>query len=145
MDTSLPAKTCSECKIPQLLSEFSYRSDKPHLLRSQCKQCLRDRANRNNAESKEQRRLIQEAKREPARQYVYEYFQTHPCVDCGESNWMVLEFDHVHGDKLMNVSKMMAHSLDLIIAEIAKCESVCANCHKIRTYARAGSWRMRYV
>ncbi|UYL87865.1 HNH endonuclease [Gordonia phage Malisha] len=64
------------------------------------------------------------------------------CVDCG---WAVhpraLEFDHLPGSgKVQNIAHMVAnttYSLDDIKAEIAKCEVVCANCHRIRTYDRA--------
>jgi hypothetical protein len=43
---------------------------------------------------------------EEGRQYVWSYLSTHPCVDCGESNPIVLESDHVRGRKKMIVSQM---------------------------------------
>lgn len=59
------------------------------------------------------------------------------CVDCGESDIVVLEFDHV-GNKRANVSELawsMA-SLSRLEAEIACCEVRCCNCHRRRTAAR---------
>jgi hypothetical protein len=59
------------------------------------------------------------------------------CVDCGYAeNPRALEFDHVRGEKLDAVSRLVTKrsSLDVILAEIAKCEVRCANCHKIRTW-----------
>lgn len=52
----------------------------------------------------------------------------------------VLEFDHTKDDKEYNVGDLIAKgaSLDKLKLEIAKCEVVCANCHKIRTYTRRG-------
>lgn len=140
------AKYCSTCHTVKPISEFSKRADKPHLCRSKCKQCTRDYANNRNADPKvrAERIAINEAKRELTRKYVYDYLSTHPCVDCGEDNWVVLEFDHVRGDKWKNVCDIMAKSLQEVIDEIAKCESVCANCHKIRSYTRAGTWRINY-
>lgn len=46
--------------------------------------------------------------------------------------------DHVRGDKVGNVSWLMNRSQgrDKVLAEIAKCDLVCANCHRIRTFER---------
>lgn len=71
-----------------------------------------------------------ERARSERRQFLRGYLATHPCVDCGESDPAVLEFDHLH-DKRMDVTRM-AHagwSLDAIRREIAKCEVRCANYH----------------
>jgi hypothetical protein len=59
------------------------------------------------------------------------------CVDCGNKDWRVLEFDHL-GDKESGVSRMIATNLSLgrIMAEIDKCEIRCANCHRIKTFER---------
>ena len=59
------------------------------------------------------------------------------CVDCGVNNHIVLDFDHLR-DKKYNVSRMIhdGFSWKAIKREIAKCEVVCANCHRIRTHFR---------
>jgi hypothetical protein len=59
------------------------------------------------------------------------------CADCDTADWRVLEFDHLR-DKEHNVSDMggSSRSEAAIMAEIEKCEVVCANCHRIRTYER---------
>jgi hypothetical protein len=59
------------------------------------------------------------------------------CVDCGAKNHIVLDFDHIK-EKKYNVSRMVhdGFSWEAIKKEIAKCEIVCANCHRIRTYKR---------
>jgi len=63
--------------------------------------------------------------------------ETSGCVDCGVTNPIVLDFDHLH-DKKYNVSRMIhdGFSWAAIKKEIAKCEVVCANCHRIRTHNR---------
>jgi hypothetical protein len=71
---------------------------------------------------------------------VLEYLLTHPCVDCGETDPVVLEFDHLR-DKLGNISAMYGHAWRSILAEIAKCDVVCANCHRRRTARRVGAFR----
>ena len=51
---------------------------------------------------------------EAARQYVWDYLATHACVDCGETDPRLLEFDHVRGKKKVAVSQLATgrHSLD---------------------------------
>jgi hypothetical protein len=62
-----------------------------------------------------------------------------PCEDCGNSfPPYVLDFDHRDpGKKLFAITTGSAHlkSRDKLIAEIEKCDIVCANCHALRTYA----------
>lgn len=63
------------------------------------------------------------------------------CLDCA-ANWppYILEFDHVpeRGPKLFNLSQAGGRSWSAILAEIAKCDLVCANCHRYRTFKRLG-------
>ena len=73
---------------------------------------------------------------------IYDYLSTHPCVDCGETNPIVLEFDHL-GDKTDTIAHMvgMGVSLERIKKEVAKCEVRCANCHRIKTVNERGWFR----
>ena len=61
------------------------------------------------------------------------------CVDCGYNEHpAALDFDHMPGtEKLFNIGQEKHRALDQLLAEIAKCELVCANCHRIRTVSRA--------
>ena len=70
------------------------------------------------------------------RQQVWDYLLLHPCVDCGISDPVVLEFDHVRGDKEINISDALLRgwSYSRILSEIEKCEVRCANCHRLRTH-----------
>jgi hypothetical protein len=58
----------------------------------------------------------------------------HPCVDCGETDIRVLEFDH-RRDKRGNVTKLARDEcgIETLRAEVAKCEIRCGNCHRRRT------------
>jgi len=80
-------------------------------------------------------------KREEARHYIFTYLSNHPCVDCGESDPMVLTFDHVRGSKKMNISQMVnqGYSFDALQAEIDKCEVRCGNCHMRKEKERRGT------
>ncbi len=56
----------------------------------------------------------------------------------------MLDFDHVKGDKIENVSIMInsGASLERLILEIEKCEIRCANCHRRKTAKDFGSYRL---
>ena len=73
------------------------------------------------------------------REYVRSLKEATPCADCGNHfPHVCMDFDHIGDDKTHAVARLVAgaRSLDLIKAEIAKCEIVCANCHRIRTFSR---------
>jgi hypothetical protein len=76
-----------------------------------------------------------------ARAHVEPYLRSHPCIDCGETDVRVLQFDHCRGQKKAEVSRLIreGYSLEVIKAEMAKCDVVCANCH-IRRTARQFCW-----
>lgn len=62
-----------------------------------------------------------------------------PCMDCNvRYPYFVMELDHVRGEKQFNVSRAATGSTSIgkVQEEIAKCDVVCANCHRIRTWER---------
>jgi hypothetical protein len=66
-------------------------------------------------------------------------FRDMPCVDCGSRfHPCALDFDHREpSTKLFTVTRMVGRAAtDVILAEVAKCDIVCANCHRVRTTAR---------
>lgn len=71
------------------------------------------------------------------RRWVDHYLSTTPCVDCGEDDREVLEFDHRDPSAkhftIGDSKNRMSLSLPRIQAEIAKCDVRCANCHRRRT------------
>lgn len=72
---------------------------------------------------------------------IVEAFKAAPCLDCGITypSWM-MDCDHTRGIKRADLSQMVGHlGLQAITAELAKCDPVCANCHRHRTYQRAQS------
>ena len=64
-----------------------------------------------------------------------------PCADCGvRYPFYVMDLDHLGDDKDMIVSKLVNFgATQRVLDEIAKCEVVCANCHRQRTWARANA------
>ena len=75
------------------------------------------------------------------RRLRWEYLLAHPCVDCGEQDPLVLEFDHRSG-KRAGISALMGDhaTWPTVMGEIEKCDVRCANCHKQRTAQIAGHY-----
>lgn len=82
-------------------------------------------------------------RREILRKAIHHFFSTHPCVDCGETDPVVLQFDHQR-DKSFDMSKAVRNrvGIETLKAEFQKGEVVCANCHMKRT-ARQQGWYTR--
>lgn len=68
-----------------------------------------------------------------------------PCADCGNRFPPVcMDFDHVGDDKVDNITTMCKNgrSEQALLAEMAKCEIVCANCHRIRSQQRTDRYKL---
>ena len=80
--------------------------------------------------------------REEAREFAWDYLSRNPCVDCGESDPRVLEFDHVKG-KNADGSRLIADGvpLDRLRREIGLTDMRCANCHRKKTASERGWFR----
>src|ERR1044071_2376164 len=136
-------KTCSNCKIEKPLDDFPPSKGIPNG-HSRCRPCKQEydrlyHANR-DASKKKIKQDKQNLREKQLRQFIWNYKLTHPCIDCGNSNPIVLEFDHNDGVIKVNDICSMAkgYSLVRIEAEIAKCVVRCANCHRIRTHKQFG-------
>ncbi len=80
-----------------------------------------------NSQSNERRNRVQE--------FIRNYKLEKGCADCGyKEHHAALDFDHIDGEKELNVCN--AKSISQAKNEIEKCEVVCANCHRIRTFER---------
>ena len=74
-------------------------------------------------------------RRKKIQEFIRNYKLSKGCSDCGyNKHHAALEFDHVDGEKEFNVCN--AKSIKQAKEEIKKCEVVCSNCHRIRTYER---------
>jgi hypothetical protein len=136
-------KRCSKCSAEKPLADFNRYSRAKDGRQPYCRVCAKDYF---TARREEIVPMIQARKRDRKDQltrYVRAYLLEHPCVDCGEADPVVLEFDHVRGTKLAHVSRLVkgAASLARLQAEIAKCDVRCANCHRRRTAGSLG-WNL---
>jgi hypothetical protein len=131
-------KTCTRCGETKHLDQFPpVRRGEPKL-QSWCRACFAEagaRHYRNNVERERVRLYRNNAlRRAESHRRVVDYLSAHPCIDCGVSDIIVLQFDHLR-DKKFDVSAMIASgaSWSRIEAEIAKCVVRCANCHAKKT------------
>ena len=138
---------CSHCGVRKPAAEFPpIRRGQPEL-QAWCRSCFAE-ANASNYPAyyaRERTRITKRARehREEIQLRIIEYLRAHPCVDCGETDIVVLEFDHVES-KRANVTRFAngGRSWALIASEIAKCEVRCANCHRRKTEERRGTVAM---
>ncbi len=140
-------KVCSKCGEEKSVEEFPWKNrilGKRHKI---CKQCVSVRSSEWYYANKE--RQIKNVGnnnrnyRKIARRSIWEYLSTHPCVDWGETDPIVLEFDHVRGEKIVEVSRLIGRgvSLDGLKAELEKCKVRCSNCHRRKTAKDQGWFR----
>lgn len=135
-------KKCSTCKVEKLLEDFAKKSK--DRLRSKCKDCMKvyrkEHYNKNTKYYIAKAIVHNKRYKKNSRQFLWDYLKEHPCVDCGENDPIVLEFDHFR-DKEYNVSNMIhrAISINKIKLEISKCTIRCANCHRRKT-AKEFNW-----
>jgi hypothetical protein len=125
------------CQQEMDLSEFNKKGAGVQPL---CRSCNKERSrayyvrnkdlHKQNASSRNQRQ------RKTNQDYVKNLKESSPCMDCGQFYpYYVMDFDHL-SDKRSNVSRMVSGglSLETIKIEIDKCDLVCANCHRARTF-----------
>ena len=132
-------KLCPSCKVEKDVTEFGANNARPDGLQSQCRACKSltqgrwYKEHRIEHQARVKRRRFKH--RDSVVSQILEYFRTHSCVDCGESDPLVLEFDHVRGQKKRAVQDMVnrGYRWQTISQEIDKCEVRCANCHRRKT------------
>lgn len=121
-------KTCKGCQQAKPLTEFYVNKLMRDGLLNWCKPCTVARYR--EGRSARQRKLLA---------YIQAVKLERGCTDCGyREHAAALEFDHLPGFIKEHRLATMAAGLTMakIEAEMAKCEVVCANCHRVRTAAR---------
>jgi hypothetical protein len=142
-------KSCSTCKLKKDLSDFNKNKSKKDGLQSICRSCQQEYSEKHYFKNREEHKsLVYENKLaniKALKEYTVEYLKTHPCVDCGETDFIVLEYDHVRGKKRCAISYMIQNSYSLasLAAEIEKCDVRCANCHKRKSAKELGYYKYK--
>lgn len=142
----METKICNHCDKEQDVELFAFANKIKGTRKPKCKEC--DKLERKVYYEANKQWIIADnsirnkiAKTRNS-QYVWDYLKKNPCVDCGQTNPIVLDFDHRDDvDKIDCVSRLIANtvSVETIQEEIDKCDVRCANCHRIRT-AKQQNW-----
>jgi len=135
-------RTCYACQVEKdLETNFYTHPYGKDGYQGKCKACILIERKDQYAKNPELKKQQVKELRRRNQQFIWDFYSTHPCVDCGEDDPIVLELDHVRGKKVAGVSQLVhnTRSLKVIEDEIAKCEVVCANCHRRRT-ANTQGW-----
>ena len=141
-------RVCARCHVSKPLAEFPIKNASKGSYRSYCRPCNseygKEHYRRNVATYVAKSKARAAIDRPRNREFVAEYLSTHPCVDCGESDPIVLEFDHRDpATKREDVGRLIHTStVGIVRAEIEKCDVRCGNCHRIRTANQFGSYRL---
>lgn len=111
----------------------------PFANREDQRACSRRHYQRNRAAFLARARADRPRIKAALRKLINDHLADHHCVDCGESDPIVLEFDH-RGDKSFEIGAAVTRVMGLrqVAAEIAKCDVRCANCHRKKTYRERG-------
>jgi hypothetical protein len=125
-------RICWKCEISKPITEFAWQNRQQGKRQYRCKQCLREYVNSRDRDYTNN--LARENYKRNAEK-LHSYKESIPCTDCGNYYpFYVMDFDHLY-DKIKNVSLLVkSHTFKKLLEEIKKCELVCANCHRIRTF-----------
>lgn len=138
----MKTKICSRCKRTLSPKKDFYKDQRrKDGLQIYCKDCRDTHNKQYNLSKKEYLNQKRQERRQSRYLYLLNYLASHGCVDCGETDPIVLDFDHVSGDKIDALSHM-AHAvrpMDVIQQEIEKCQIRCSNCHRRKT-AKEQNW-----
>lgn len=147
---SVEFKTCQLCEVEKPATDFHKMKSSEDGLHPYCKQCKKEYASKLYENDKE-RILMVKAKwrdvvaasanmaRRELRAYnrkLLDELKSVPCADCKNSfDSVCMDFDHLE-NKRFTISQCVHYTTATLLAEIDKCEVVCANCHRIRTRDR---------
>lgn len=139
-------RQCTKCGEEKSVEEFYVtKRGKKLALYSRCHRChqiVTEEGREKNPESRDAKivNLIRwRAEQKGKLREIVNRAKDVPCADCGVVYpHYVMDFDHVRGEKEAHVSRMLSRGVpeEVLLAEIEKCEVVCANCHRERSFGK---------
>ena len=140
-------KICYKCGL--LKEEFRKLAKNKDCLDNYCKDCRKTDDKRTYQAHLITNRIAglnsKNKLRNRNKEFIRNFLINKTCIDCGEKDPIVLEFDHFE-DKKDNISEIIQNcSIELIEIEIKKCEIRCANCHRRKTAIQLGYYKTKIV
>jgi hypothetical protein len=132
----MPLKTCCRCLMAQPLDRFPfrYKCGRRGGRAGHCRRCQNKAAQICRDVNREQYNARRKERGREKSEVIIGFLDGHPCVDCGETDIVVLTFDHVRGEKSFSIGRSVRDKpLSKLLDEIAKCDVRCVNCHLRRT------------
>jgi hypothetical protein len=132
-------KVCTGCGLERPISEFPVKHKKTGARGTWCRACRsaygKEHYQQNRGAYLARTKARRHRERDSYWAWLMTYLQSHPCVDCGETDPVVLTFDHRDlKDKTDTIGRLLSRSgWKVFLAEVAKCDVRCANCHRLRT------------
>lgn len=138
-------KICTHCKNPKHDDEFAWKNKSKGTKQTHCKECQKLVSQKwyieNQRKHSESVKKNTKLYRKRNRDHIWNYLNTHQCIQCGEADPIVLEFDHREPEhKKCHIHELLSSSLEVLNEEISKCDIRCANCHRRRTALQLGWW-----
>lgn len=143
---TITTRKCTRCLEEKPLTEFNFKNKRRRQRQVYCRECMRELIQMHYQAHQAYYILTARKRtkriRKEQREWIPNYLELYPCVDCGEADPCCLDFDHVRGKKRLPVSRMISlgYSWNTIEAEINKCEVRCANCRRKRHAKRRREW-----
>lgn len=136
-------KTCPVC-LETNLSLFGPNKAKRDGLQTHCRKCKKISQDKWYAENKDKhiKNVSIRRKQIVLESYTqsYLYLKEHPCIECGETDLYLLQYDHNQGLKNQNISDLIANGIkwETILKEIELCQVLCIRCHRKKTASDKG-------
>lgn len=136
-------KRCPRCGLDLPITSFNFRSKSKGTRQSYCRSCSnaswRDWYSKPGNKDHHLQVLRARRKRRIARnKALVEKLKSVPCADCGlRYPIAAMDFDHLEDTEELISKLVYTVGVKRLLMEIAECEVVCANCHRIRTARRS--------
>lgn len=115
-------RKCKKCGKELPISEFDEG-------RHQCKECRRKYRSQHRKDKPEIHRAQQNRRSQRVKEWFYE--MKTPCIICGESEPVCIDFHHIDpNEKEFTIGKYRSRSKEWLTQEISKCVCLCSNCHR---------------
>jgi hypothetical protein len=139
-------KVCTKCKLEKEVKDNFSRKGQGY--QSNCKPCQSERFRTWRDKRTKEELELHYKRRDENKQVnminLLAYLKENPCYKCGETDPVVLEFDHRdRTTKSYDIGAMVNQTTkwETIMKEISKCDVLCANCHRRKTASQMGWWK----